>query len=261
MFDTVKAVLFDAVGTLMRPDPAVADVYHLLGRRFGSKLSVDEIEQRFYLAVARYDNGGAGPQEHETSHEASIVSGAGELSYERPPTSESLEKRRWQRIVAEVFQDVPNARGPLFQSLWDHFASGQHWRLYDDAPFVWEQLRDRGLVVGVASNFDGRLRQICSQIAVLSGCRHVFWSSDVGFSKPSPRFFRTIQRRIGLVPHELMLIGDHPVNDFRGARSAGWHAVLLDRIARFQRQTEPTPAGHVIHDLNQLPPLLSMMNS
>ena len=37
-----RAVFFDAVGTLLHPDPSAAEVYAGVGRRYGSRLSVSE---------------------------------------------------------------------------------------------------------------------------------------------------------------------------------------------------------------------------
>ena len=43
----IRGVLFDAVGTLIYPDPPVAEAYRSIGRRFGSRLSVEQIAARF----------------------------------------------------------------------------------------------------------------------------------------------------------------------------------------------------------------------
>jgi putative hydrolase of the HAD superfamily len=199
----VRAVLFDAVGTLVRPDPPVADAYHAAGRRFGSRLDREVIRHRFAAALARHAAGG--------------------------PTSEPNERIRWQRVVAEVFHDVPAAASDLFAALWDHFASPAHWRVYDDVAEAWRALEARGYILGIASNFDDRLAGICAGSGPLARCKRFFLSSRVGFAKPDARFYAAVERELGLPAEKLLLVGDDPLSDVAAPRAAGWQALLIDR--------------------------------
>ena len=206
----VRAVLFDAVGTLIRPRPAVADVYRSFARRHGSGLGVETILRRFRAAFA--------------AQEA--------LDRDDPvgATSESRERARWQQIVADVFPEVPTVDA-LFEQLWDHFAAPSAWSIDPEVPQVLQAIRNAGLQVGIASNFDSRLRNICEANPDLAGCE-LFISSELGFRKPTAGFFRVAARRVDLPGDRILLVGDDPANDYEGARAAGWHAVLLDRDDR-----------------------------
>jgi putative hydrolase of the HAD superfamily len=202
--DACPTILFDAVGTLLYADPPVIEVYHAAAGRFGSRLTADEIHHRFHAAFAAQQR----PNE---------------------PTSEPLERKRWQRIVAAVFDDVPDASGPLFEQLWQHFAEPQHWRLYDDVAPALDALRRRGVRLGIASNFDRRFRAIAAGHSPLAACEHIFLSSEVGYSKPDPRFFAAVERELDSPPDQIVLVGDDARADFAGANAAGWQAVLIDR--------------------------------
>jgi putative hydrolase of the HAD superfamily len=57
----------------------------------------------------------------------------------------------------------------------------------------------------------------------------VFCSSAVGFSKPSREFFLFVQRKLGVEPNRILLVGDDRKADYEGALAAGWRAALLDR--------------------------------
>lgn len=208
MLKPVRAVLFDAVGTLIRPDPPVTEIYTETGRRFGSTLSAEQVKLRFRAAFER--------QEQEDRRQ---VDGR---------TDESREHRRWESIVGEVFDDIDDGGG-LFESLWNHFARAESWRLYDDAGEILRMLTARDLVVGVASNFDRRLQKIARGHESLARCQYVFVSSELGYRKPSDRFFAAIQHALHCSASELLLVGDSLVNDYQGARAAGWQALLLDR--------------------------------
>jgi putative hydrolase of the HAD superfamily len=229
---SIQAVLFDAVGTLIYAEPPVADVYHAAGRRYGSQLDRVAVERRFRAAMRR---------------RAEQL-----LSAEPPPTSHAAERAMWREIVCEVFDDLPRetAGGELFETLWRHFARPQSWRLYDDVAGAWRELESRGYRLGVASNFDDRLAGVCRGLPPLDACRHLFWSARIGHSKPSREFFRRVEQALGLAPTELLLVGDDWHSDIEGARRAGWSAVYLDRSGQSKSP------GHIA-SLMELPNLLA----
>ncbi|MCI0359628.1 MAG: HAD-IA family hydrolase [Planctomycetaceae bacterium] len=218
------AIVFDAVGTLLRADPPVADVYHLAGWQHGSQLGRDEVGRRMRAAFA--------------------ASEAGE-GLVREATSESLERERWRRIVASVFDDVPDAGGPLFRTLWQHFAQPQSWRLFDDVAATLAELAERGFRLAIASNFDRRLRAIVAADPTLRRCERSFISSEIGFPKPDSRFFAAAAAQLDLPTDQILLVGDDWTNDILGARAAGWQALWLDRKA--VQTTEPS-----LHSLAEL---------
>ena len=219
------AVLFDAVGTLIYPEPPVGLVYQAAGRKHGSSRSVEEISSRFRQAFRR--------QEQIDAAQGHAV-------------DESRERRRWQAIVAEVFDDVRDS-SPLFEELWQHFALPGHWALFDDVAAACERLAKQKTSFGVASNFDGRLHAICQATPRLAQCWR-FVSSEVGCRKPCREFFAAIQRATGLEPTQLLLVGDDLENDYHGARAAGWHALLLTRGG----PVADVPAEHQIASLAEL---------
>jgi putative hydrolase of the HAD superfamily len=216
----IRCVLFDAVGTLIEADPPVAAVYQAAGSRYGSQLSVEQIEQRFRTALAWHHR-------------------------DTGPTSEAAERRRWQRIVADVIADVTGAQAAVFEELWSHFAEPQHWRLYEDVEGTLTVLHRRGFRLGIASNFDQRLRQVAAGHAALALCERQFISAELGYLKPDPRFFRAVEERLDLAPSEIALVGDDDVADVFGAAAAGWRAIRLDRAGR-SRSTDS------IHSLSEL---------
>jgi putative hydrolase of the HAD superfamily len=96
-------------------------------------------------------------------------------------------------------------------------------------PPVLQQLRSRGLQLGIASNFDARLLTVAAGHWPLAMPDATFISSQIGYSKPDPRFFRAVEARLSAPPHQIALIGDDWLNDVIGARSAGWHAIHVVR--------------------------------
>ena len=219
--ETIKVVLFDAVGTLIYPDPPVVEAYAAAGRSCGSEMTAEQIASAFRAAFAKHNSAGG-------------------------PTSELHERERWRRIVAETLFDVPDRHfNALFERLWEHFGQAHHWRLYSDVEPVIAELHGRGFELGIASNFDRRLLTVAAGHAALRPCTHVFVSSEIGHCKPSLEFFRAVEQRLGIAPEQIALIGDDEINDVQGATAAGWLAVKLDRGGQ-------RPGGNFLVTLREL---------
>src|SRR5262245_22187770 len=120
---TIEVVAFDAVGTLIYPDPGVAAVYTAVGRQFGSKLDQAEVGRRFHQAFA--------------DEEATTSSGD-------TRTSELIETDRWRRIVRRVLSDATDP-ARCFMELFAHFARPDAWRLFPDVSPVLASLRAAGI--------------------------------------------------------------------------------------------------------------------
>jgi putative hydrolase of the HAD superfamily len=204
----IRYILFDAVGTLIYPEPSVAAAYELMARKHGVELTREEIAARFPTAYRR------------------VFARPDDLA-----TSEAADLARWRTVVAEVFHESPHSVDAILTGLWEHFSRPQHWPLYDDVAAVWAELESRGYVLGIASNFDARLRRILAGHACLADCSHIFLSTELGYAKPSPSFFQQIQRRLGVAPRELLMVGDDELHDVAAARTAGWQAMRINRSA------------------------------
>jgi putative hydrolase of the HAD superfamily len=217
-FPDVRAVFFDAVGTLIHPEPAAGLVYAAVGRARGSRLTAAEITARFRSAFAR---------EEKVDRERGLQ------------TDERRETERWRRIVAAVLDDVADREG-CFEELFEHFARPESWRCEEDAPRVLAALAGRGIVVGLASNYDRRLHRVLAGLAALQPLDHVVISAEVGWRKPAAAFFAALVRATRLAPEQILFVGDDRRNDFDGARAAGLRAVLFD-----PKHREPDLPGRI----------------
>jgi putative hydrolase of the HAD superfamily len=210
---SIQCLVFDAVGTLIQPNPPVPVAYHSIASRYGSQISVDEIGRRFRRAFRqsetdRFPNGPA--------------TGSNYVS------SDSIEKARWRWIVEEVVPDVNNLQ-QCFAELWDHFARPASWTVFDDVGLTLTELSKAGYRLVIASNFDSRLHSVCRGHDVLSLIERSFVSSEMGYRKPAKEFYSTLISRCGCLPNEILMIGDDPEHDVAGPIAANMHAMLIDR--------------------------------
>ncbi len=208
-----KWIVFDAVGTLINPDPTVATAYHQIGTRYGSQISVAEIGQRFRTAFHGSERDGfpGGP---------SVA--------EHWKTSDPIEVARWRWIVRQVLPDVHDPEG-CFRDLWDHFARPSSWRCFSDVGDSLLQISRAGYRLAIASNFDGRLHSVCDALSDLSMIEHRIVSATIGCRKPAPEFYAAIIQACHCEPHQILMIGDNHDCDVRGPRQAGLKALHLDR--------------------------------
>ncbi|MCH2182654.1 MAG: HAD-IA family hydrolase [Mariniblastus sp.] len=213
--DRPRSILFDAVGTIIYPDPDVLAVYHRLGQQHGSQLAKDVVESRFKRlrrTVFQSELTGDSTQQ--------------DLSRFEFPSSQQGEKKLWQDLVQHLFSDISETE-PLFDQLWQHFADPDHWRVYQDVPECWASLQQAGIAIGVASNFDNRLEPILAGLGLNDLASQVFHSAQLGFRKPDLRFYRAIEAT--WPSSSILMVGDDYLNDYLAPRLCGWQSLQLVR--------------------------------
>ncbi len=201
----VDVVVFDVVGTLVEPSPSVAVAYQRAALRHGLTVDTSIIQQRFKAAWRR----------QEAIDAAAVPAFA---------TSRGREAQRWQAIVDDVFEGAAPAAA-IFADLWEHFGRVEAWQPLAHGRDLVRLAIDAGVTVALASNFDERLLAIAERLEPLSWVPHVFASSEIGWRKPAPEFFRWIERRLGCGPAAVLLVGDDPELDVAAARRAGWRSL------------------------------------
>jgi putative hydrolase of the HAD superfamily len=203
----VRAVFFDAVGTLLFPDPPAPVIYAEVARRHGLALSPTEVRERFVAA-------------YRLEEDADVA--------REWVTSEARERDRWRRIVTETLEGAADPEA-CYAHLFDHFARPEAWRVSPDASDVFAALRARDLLLGLGSNYDDRLWSVLAGFPELAPLRdRVLISSAVGVRKPGAAFFREAARAAGCDVSDVLFVGDDLGNDYEGATAAGMPAVLLD---------------------------------
>jgi HAD superfamily hydrolase (TIGR01509 family) len=85
-----------------------------------------------------------------------------------------------------------------------------------------ERLRERFIVGGFSDN-PAFVRRVFPAWADLDP---MFWSSELGLTKPSPEAFAAVQARLGLPPAAILFIDDTLAN-IEQARRMGWDGVVF----------------------------------
>jgi putative hydrolase of the HAD superfamily len=101
--------------------------------------------------------------------------------------------------------------------------------LFDDVVPVLENLKERGLILGLISNVEHDIGEMLEKLGLSSRLDVVVTSRDAGYNKPQPEIFQEALRRVEVKPEEAVYVGDQYQVDCVGAGSAGMKGILLDR--------------------------------
>jgi putative hydrolase of the HAD superfamily len=213
----LKAVFFDAAGTLFTVNGSVGEIYARLARQYGKEVSVADLEAGFRRCFAT-----APPM---------AFPGAS------PEQVHVLEKQWWRDVVRNVFAPLgPFPRfAEYFEALFACFARADAWRLYPETSGVLAALKSRGLLLGIISNFDSRLFGLLDGLGIASCFDPVVISTQVGVAKPGSAIFTRALSHHRLRSNEALHVGDSYEADVMGAQAAGLTPVLVDRRDHEQR--------------------------
>lgn len=200
----IKAVFFDAGGTLLTPFPSVGGVYAQVARRHGVIANDGEIDSRFKAAWK--------------IHRAS---------------RQTVDKAWWHSVVSTVFKDHHFDNFDLFfEDVYLAFEKKESWKVFDDVFPTLQQLKERSLQTALLSNWDSRLPALLDKLGLSSYFDRQFISFGMNLMKPNPLFFKHALEQMDLHPMEVIHIGDDLEEDVKAAEAAGIRAYLIDRQTR-----------------------------
>ena len=199
------AVLFDAAETLFTTRGSVGEIYGRVARDYGCTASSASIQAAF---VRQFQNSG--------------------------PLAADNEKPWWRDVVHRVFSDVGMVRNfeDFFGKVYDQFRDGGNWILFPETRGVLDELKTRGLKLGVISNFDSRVYDVMRSLDILAFFDSVTISSETGYAKPDPRIFAAAIEAVGLNASQILFVGDSLHDDVLAGSRAGVHSILIDRSGR-----------------------------
>jgi HAD superfamily hydrolase (TIGR01549 family) len=201
----LEAVLFDVDFTLFRPGPELGpDGYRRIGARHG--LSLDP----------------------------------GLYSDARSGAIETLQRNRelvhdeeiWIAFTEEIVLRMGGDRDPggtraCATEMVREWERHENFSLYEDALPVLDELRGRGLRIGLISNGQRDLEEFAAHHAL--DVDAVVGSKSHGRVKPHASIFVAALDALKVGPEQTAMVGDSYEDDIEGARALGMRAILLDR--------------------------------
>lgn len=209
----VRAVVFDAGGTLICPARSIGETYAAFAQRHGIKLVAEATDAAFFKAFK-----GGSPREKNAV------------------PSDGNDRAWWKQVVRRslpdgVFADV-KIFDEFFESVYLYFAKPEAWELYPEVMEVLEALRDYPVDLVVLSNWDARLHPVLDGHGVGEFLPRRFISTELGWEKPDPAIYRHVADRLGVPAGSILSVGDSARNDIEAPRKAGWQALQIERPKR-----------------------------
>lgn len=200
-----EAILFDAGGVFVLPDPTVLGpllAYH------GGDPSVEAHRRAHYRGMAAKSEAGA---QEKFWHDYNLA---------------------YVRAVGVPDDDVEFAAEVL-----DRTRNAHTWRWpIPESVDALRALYDKDVPIGVVSNASGQIESVLSRSGVCqvgdgkgTPVRVVIDSHLVGVAKPDPKIFDFALVHFDGIPRDrIAYVGDSVTMDIGGARAAGLHPILLD---------------------------------
>ena len=230
----LRAVFFDAGHTLLHAHPSVGVIYAREAEELGVRMDPDRMGAAFSKVFA----------ENEAELAANSVGAI---------ASDEQDAAMWRSIVHRVHDATPELKGldveTWYGRLYERFGQPELWRLYPEVESVLNDLRARGLKLGVISNWSTRLRHVAQGTGLDKLVDFIVASSEAGARKPDPHIFHVALHRAGVSPGSAIHVGDQVEDDVRGAERMGIRPVFLWRKPGEPPELNGTP---VIRDLSEL---------
>jgi putative hydrolase of the HAD superfamily len=209
----MRAVLLDALGTLVRLEPPAPALQQELFDRISASISEAACEAAIAAEVAYY--------------RAHFDEG-------RDQASVDALRRRCADVLAGALPEVTE----LDPNGWlDVLLASLRFSAFPDAPPALATLRARGTRLVVVSNWDWSLHGVLERVGLTERVDAIVTSAEVGARKPAGAIFALGLELAGVRPEEALHVGDSVDDDILGARAAGITPVLI------RRDGGPGPAG------------------
>jgi putative hydrolase of the HAD superfamily len=223
----VKAVLLDALGTLVRLEPPAPRLRGQLAR-----LGIEVSEAQAAHAIA-----------------AEISYYRSHLEQGRDARSLTELRRECAEALAAALPATPATQALELDALTAALLASLEFTAFDDVYPALTAWREQGLRLVVVSNWDVSLHEVLDRTGLAPLLSAILTSAEAGVSKPSAAIFTRALRLAECGPSEAMHVGDSFAEDVVGARAASIEPVLIVRGGA------PAPSGvRTITSLEMLDP-------
>lgn len=200
-------MLLDCFGTLVAMEPPAPHLQAELARTAGLEVSEEEAEAAFRAEITHY-----------LAHHLE--------------GSDAASLDRLRDDCAEVIRTaLGRPRGVERRAVREAMLAAIRFHPFPDAAPALRALRDRGIRLVVASNWDASLPEVLERVGLAPLLDGVVASAMVGRAKPAPELFHAALELAGVEPGRALYVGDSLDHDAIGARAAGLRPVLIERPA------------------------------
>mgnify|MGYP001626245786 FL=1 len=238
-----KMITFDVWGTLLPIEPAIKTVVEVLHKSLGGRVPFQTVhalvsEERRKMKLARREK-------HEVVPPISVML--------------NIQKQLRSRGVNASF-DVYQVQDAV-----DEAVSRLEVAPYEDAVEAIKVAKGEGYRVGVISNVlmwrSRATRKLLEGLGISNLLDLQIYADDIGYVKPAVQIFEAARTLLlgDVVPDVYLHVGDDFYEDFLGALTASYGAVLVDRRGEYAKKEviESVPCrAYIVRSLKTLPLVL-----
>ncbi len=140
-----------------------------------------------------------------------------------------------------------------------HDTKFKHLKAFEDVEPFLTALREARMRLGVITHgWTTKQSEKLIRLGLVHqfGPRDIFISDQVGISKPNPKLYQHALREMGLLPGEVMYVGDNLAHDIVPPKSIGMHTTWIRRSAREGQDLEAAEPEFVVDDFRELAEIL-----
>jgi putative hydrolase of the HAD superfamily len=243
----IRAILLDALGTLVELEPPVEPLRRELRERFGIELSAVEAGTALRAEIAFY----------RAHHD------------EASDRQRLADLRRRAALALRDALVTPREGGPLavaaareladvaVEPLTDALLAALRFRPFDEVAHVLHTAREHGVRLVVVSNWDVSLHDVLAETGLAPLLDGVVTSAELGSAKPHGAIFARGLELAGAAPAEALHVGDSVEHDVAGALAAGIVPLLVVRDGA----TVGAPPPRGVRTIPTLRPLLDLLGT
>ena len=141
-----------------------------------------------------------------------------------------------ESLLAQVGIGASEEVRRIFDEL---YVGPNFFTLYPDVPETLARLKARGYQLGIVSNWESRLLQLCAAHGIADYFDFAVVSELEGYVKPHPHMYRRALELAGVPAERVLHVGDSLQDDIEGAAAVGIRGVLVDRSGSADVEYEP----------------------
>ncbi|KAF8503097.1 HAD hydrolase subfamily IA REG-2-like protein [Gautieria morchelliformis] len=242
----VTTVFFDALGTLITPRHPIHVQYAEVFEPYLGKLEPSRVQGAFKKALK------------DVQREKPVFAGGAEAWW---------RDVIWRTAIGAgaPVQSLNKSLGAIVPRLMQRFSGSEGYKPFVDSVPTLETLRAAGVRIVMLSNGDPRMKTVFVDLGIAKYFDHMLVSEDLGNEKPARQVWVDACLHAGARLEETVHVGDELECDYKGARHAGVHALLVrrpgpDGNGEHKETDEVLTDVEIVRNLSEVVAWISQMN-
>lgn len=128
------------------------------------------------------------------------------------------------------------------------------WQLFEATIPTLKKLKEKGIGVGLISNWNHTARDVLEETGIISYLDHIIISSEVDIEKPNEQIFEIALEQANVNASDCLYVGDNYYDDVIGSRKVGMNSILINPLGK--KGIEELEGVQIISNIKDLLPIV-----